>query len=100
WVIPATPMVLMLLLVAAASLFSHGGRSGGDPYFMAGIGIGGLAVLVGLAMLVTLVILLVKHKTSFAQPRLWLSIALTCLDLAIPIGVFSLILYVLSGMGH
>lgn len=91
-------MVLMLLLVAAASLFSYGGR--GDPYFMAGIGIGGLAVLVGLAMLVTLVILLVKHKTSFAQPRLWLSIALTCLDLAIPIGVFSLILYALSGMGH
>ena len=99
WIIPAIPLLLMILSVVMQSL-SGPTRGTIDLGFWAVGAIFFLALVVGLVMLVIILILRIRRRISFSQPQTWLALALAFLDFAIPLSIIVILYVGLRSMGH
>jgi len=87
WIwITAAPLSLMLL-GAVTPLGSI------DWYWLVSFG---LSLLIGVVALVMLIVLRAKHKLTFSQPTIWISLVLACLNIAISIIVIWFVFYFFS----
>lgn len=99
-IMTAIPLPLLAILLVAALLYLAsprkmpriGGTDGGDIIAIGTLVIGGLSLLIGMVALVTLLILRIKGRITLSHRPVWLSVLLACLDMALPIVIFLIVM--------